>query len=192
MARSLRSLRQVATLRHGHMARRFAPAFRALRVCEHIWLRYKNSIRVVSIPFKILVCRPEDLLWFSIPFLRPTSAHPLREPKNRVLCYSVWAHALYNLHWATDLPQVWSFNIFTFCNIFWCLIVICVDCPDSGKNFGLKCFFLKNSLLAFIPYFRPYSRFLGLIPHFRSYSTTFCCDKLIVDKLIINLIVAIN
>ena len=30
MARSLRSLRQVATLRHGHMARRFAPAFRAL------------------------------------------------------------------------------------------------------------------------------------------------------------------
>ena len=36
MARSLRSLRQVATLRHGHMARRFAPAFRALGVCEHI------------------------------------------------------------------------------------------------------------------------------------------------------------
>ena len=35
MARSLRSLRQVATLRHGHMARRFAPAFRALEVCEH-------------------------------------------------------------------------------------------------------------------------------------------------------------
>ena len=35
MARSLRSLRQVATLRHGHMARRFAPAFRALGVCEH-------------------------------------------------------------------------------------------------------------------------------------------------------------
>ena len=32
MARSLRSLRQVATLRHGHMARRFAPAFRALEV----------------------------------------------------------------------------------------------------------------------------------------------------------------
>ena len=35
MARSLRSLRQVATLRHGHMARRsapirFAPVFRAL------------------------------------------------------------------------------------------------------------------------------------------------------------------
>ena len=30
MARSLRSLRQVATLRHGHMARRFAPAFKAL------------------------------------------------------------------------------------------------------------------------------------------------------------------
>ena len=47
MARSLRSLRQVATLRHGHMARiyiytwhvaplRFAPAFRALGVFEHI------------------------------------------------------------------------------------------------------------------------------------------------------------
>ena len=34
-ARSLRSLCQVATLRHGHMARRFAPAFRALGVCEH-------------------------------------------------------------------------------------------------------------------------------------------------------------
>ena len=32
MARSLCSLRQVATLRHGHMARRFAPAFRALDV----------------------------------------------------------------------------------------------------------------------------------------------------------------
>ena len=32
---SLRSLRQVATLRHGHMARRSAPAFRALWVCEH-------------------------------------------------------------------------------------------------------------------------------------------------------------
>ena len=30
------ALRQVATLRHGHMARRFAPAFRALGVCEHI------------------------------------------------------------------------------------------------------------------------------------------------------------
>ena len=47
MARSLRSFRQVATMRHGHMARRsaslrFAPAFRALGVCEHIWLRYKN------------------------------------------------------------------------------------------------------------------------------------------------------
>ena len=37
MARSLRCLRQVATLRHGHVARRFAPAFRALGVCEHIW-----------------------------------------------------------------------------------------------------------------------------------------------------------
>ena len=36
MAWSLRSLRQVATLRHGQMARRFAPAFRALGVCEHI------------------------------------------------------------------------------------------------------------------------------------------------------------
>ena len=43
MARSLRSLRQVATLRHGHVAPlRFAPAFCALGVCEHIWLRYKN------------------------------------------------------------------------------------------------------------------------------------------------------
>ena len=30
------SLRQVATLRHGHKARRSAPAFRALGVCEHI------------------------------------------------------------------------------------------------------------------------------------------------------------
>ena len=30
-----RSLRQVATLRHGHMARRSAPAFRALGVCGH-------------------------------------------------------------------------------------------------------------------------------------------------------------
>ena len=28
--------RQVATLRHGHVARRFAPAFRALEVFEHI------------------------------------------------------------------------------------------------------------------------------------------------------------
>ena len=37
MARSLRSLRQVATLRHGQMARRFAPAVRALGVCESIW-----------------------------------------------------------------------------------------------------------------------------------------------------------
>ena len=36
MARSLRSLRKIATSRHGHMARRFAPAFRALGVCEHI------------------------------------------------------------------------------------------------------------------------------------------------------------
>ena len=36
MARSLRSLRQVATLRHVHMARRFAPAFRALGVCEQM------------------------------------------------------------------------------------------------------------------------------------------------------------
>ena len=41
MARSLRSLRQVATLRHDHMAPlRFAPAFGALGVCEHSWLRY--------------------------------------------------------------------------------------------------------------------------------------------------------
>ena len=38
MARSLRSLRQVATLRHGHMARLFVPAFRVLGVCEHSWL----------------------------------------------------------------------------------------------------------------------------------------------------------
>ena len=41
MARSLRSLRQVATLRHGHLARRSAPLrfaleFRALRALEHI------------------------------------------------------------------------------------------------------------------------------------------------------------
>ena len=35
MARLPRSIRQVATLRHGHMARRFAPAFRSLGVCEH-------------------------------------------------------------------------------------------------------------------------------------------------------------
>ena len=28
-------LRQVATMKHGHMARRFAPAFRALGVYEH-------------------------------------------------------------------------------------------------------------------------------------------------------------
>ena len=35
MTRSLRSLRQVATLRHGHIARRFAPAFKAVGVCEH-------------------------------------------------------------------------------------------------------------------------------------------------------------
>ena len=36
MVRSLRSLRQVATLRHSQMARRFAPAFKALGVCQHI------------------------------------------------------------------------------------------------------------------------------------------------------------
>ena len=36
MARSLRSLRQVATLMHGHMACRFAPAFRVLGVCEQL------------------------------------------------------------------------------------------------------------------------------------------------------------
>ena len=35
LARSFHSLRQEATLRHGHMARRFALAFRALGVCEH-------------------------------------------------------------------------------------------------------------------------------------------------------------
>ena len=35
MVRSLHSLRQVVTLRHGHMARRFSPAFRTLGVCEH-------------------------------------------------------------------------------------------------------------------------------------------------------------
>ena len=44
MARSPRSLRQVATLRHGQMTRRFAPAFRALGVCEHSWLRYNNKL----------------------------------------------------------------------------------------------------------------------------------------------------
>ena len=38
-----RSLRQVATLRHGHMARRFAPAFRALGVCEHSWRRNNKN-----------------------------------------------------------------------------------------------------------------------------------------------------
>ena len=40
MTRSLRSLRQVATLSHGHWhvtPLRFARAFRALGVCEHIW-----------------------------------------------------------------------------------------------------------------------------------------------------------
>ena len=44
MARSLRSLRQVATLRHGHMARRSASLLHSGHkgVCEHIWLRYKN------------------------------------------------------------------------------------------------------------------------------------------------------
>ena len=45
IARSLRSLRQVATLRHGHMARRSASlrsCISAPMVCEHIWLRYKN------------------------------------------------------------------------------------------------------------------------------------------------------
>ena len=47
MARSHRSLRQVATLRHGHMARR----------SDYV---KKFSIRVVSIPFKNLVFRPED------------------------------------------------------------------------------------------------------------------------------------
>ena len=39
MARLLRSLRQVATLRHGHMARRSASlrsCIQALGVCEHI------------------------------------------------------------------------------------------------------------------------------------------------------------
>ena len=44
MAQSLRSLRQVATLRHGHMARRFAPALRTLGVCVHSWLHYRNFL----------------------------------------------------------------------------------------------------------------------------------------------------
>ena len=48
MARSLRSLRQVATLRHCQMARRFAPAFRALGVCEHSWLRYNNKFYSIN------------------------------------------------------------------------------------------------------------------------------------------------
>ena len=38
MARSLRSLRLVATLRHGHKARRLAPAFRALGGLPVTWL----------------------------------------------------------------------------------------------------------------------------------------------------------
>ena len=45
MARSLRSLRQVATLRHAiwHVAPlRFAPAFRALGICEHVLIRHKK------------------------------------------------------------------------------------------------------------------------------------------------------
>ena len=35
LAQSLRSLRQVSKLRHGRMARRFAPVFRALGVGGH-------------------------------------------------------------------------------------------------------------------------------------------------------------
>ena len=71
MARSLRSLRQVATLRHGHMAR-LAPAFRALGVCEHIWLRYNN---ISFLNYLGLNCRgtqlstPKfNLFWDSICF----------------------------------------------------------------------------------------------------------------------------
>ena len=44
MARSLRSLRQVTTLRHGHMARRSAPAFRALGVCEQLGKTKTTSV----------------------------------------------------------------------------------------------------------------------------------------------------
>ena len=43
MARSLRSL-QHRGMAMWHIARlRFAPAFRALGVCEHSWLRYNNN-----------------------------------------------------------------------------------------------------------------------------------------------------
>ena len=49
MARSLRSLRQVATLMHGNIARRSAslrsaPVFKALGVCAHIWPGNRNNV----------------------------------------------------------------------------------------------------------------------------------------------------
>ena len=76
MARSLRSLRQVTTLRHGHMARRSALAFRALGVCEHIWLRCKNFDPSCFDPIQKCGMSTWGLTLISIPFLRPTSTHP--------------------------------------------------------------------------------------------------------------------
>ena len=56
---------------------RFAPAFRALGVCEHIWLRYKNFDPSCFDPIQKTWYVDLRTNWFSIPFLRPTSAHPL-------------------------------------------------------------------------------------------------------------------
>ena len=71
MARSLRSLSQVATLRHGHLARRFAPAFRALGVCEHIWPFSRQDIWATLLSPKWLVTKRPCPLQAILSAVRP-------------------------------------------------------------------------------------------------------------------------
>ena len=56
-------------------------------------------------------------------------------------CAIPCGHVLYNLHGSTELPQVWSFDKFTFCNFFQCLMVICVGCPRFWNKFWSQLFF---------------------------------------------------
>ena len=64
MARSLCSLRQVATLRHGHMVRRSASLRSCIQgtrgMCTYLTTFYKFRSELFRYHSKNLVCRPED------------------------------------------------------------------------------------------------------------------------------------
>ena len=123
MARSLRSLRQVATLSHSHMARRSAPAFRAQGVCEHIW---PFSLRAFGRHY----CRRNGLKFLSPKWLvtkRPRPGKNLFSGKNLsakktergdtlvspgMVCYAGKQEKPF---WFSSLGQMVQFGAIIFC-----------------------------------------------------------------------------